>query len=213
MATKCSNCKGTGNVDQLFGHKDTPGGRIPCSKCNGTGTILDGTGCFHPDTIVATAIGNIPILEVRRGAQVYGGVLGPNLRAGNTVVNVRTYKDRFLLRIDLEGGRKSVRVTSRHAFLTTCGWKWAKNLKAGDDIVLMDEGTQFQSSKVRSIQQLEYTPIVYNLIVSGDGSYMADGLVVSSYSVLRTPRLWALNRYIALTHAFSATSKGLRQPL
>ena len=144
--------------------------------------------CFLPDTKVTMADGSLKnIQEVQIGEKVVGrnGEISPVLGIHRPSVKESAGGNKVYA---FNGGRFFV--TAEHPFLTTEGWKAIDpviskekhpeissiaHLKVGDTLI-----TDHGKVVINSITSKEVDPdtTVYNLILGGDHTYIADGYVV-----------------------------------
>lgn len=185
----CPVCKGTGRTKSL-----TTQEIISCGNCiSGKITISvdkDGkpTGCFHPETLIHTTEGEVRICDVRRGMFLRSGKLGAR-SSTNKVLRLKSYEDRSLLEISLEGTDRSIRVTRYHSVFTVKhGARWACMLKPGDEVHYYDKCGHENQRVVRSVKKHHKLGKVYNIIADGDATFIADGCLTRSYSVLAPQR-------------------------
>ena len=144
--------------------------------------------CFLPDTKVTMADGSLKnIQDVQIGEKVVGrnGEISPVLGVHRPSVKESAGGNKVYA---FNGGRFFV--TAEHPFLTTEGWKAIDpviskekhpeissiaHLKVGDTLI-----TDHGKVVINSITSKEVDPntIVYNLILGGDHTYIADGYIV-----------------------------------
>jgi hypothetical protein len=79
--------------------------------------------------------------------------------------------------------------TGCHLFLTRRGWKRTRQLRPGDFLHTGDGW-----AKIQSVQVTTRIEPVYNLIVDGDLTFIADGVVAHSFAYFRVLRTWLHRR-------------------
>jgi len=127
-----------------------------------------GGGCFSPDTLILMADGTYkPIVKVVVGDTVLAQD-ETGARVPNTVTKLFVHTDKETRIVN-----ESLVVTPVHPIMTTRGWVEAGNLVVGDVMVGI-HGTV----EIRTIQQGEVLPKVYNLEVEPNHTYFAGGVLV-----------------------------------
>ena len=163
----------------LTGMSNTAGSWGACG-CTGTCVYIV---CFASETLVSMASGEgIQIQNISVGDVVLG------LDGSNEVLGIRSHPIGSGIMYSING---KVVVTNDHPFLTTEGWKiisrerfdgfqWSISdvgqLKVGDVLVTEDGSEIVESIEVAGDRQPE--EMIYDLEVSGDGTYVANGYVV-----------------------------------
>lgn len=126
-------------------------------------------GCVAEGTRVRMADGCEIMIEHLcpgdRAADIQGG--------GNTVADVIRGMEEMLYVIRAEG-RREIRVSGEHPFLTEKGWKPAMELTA-EDRLMMEDGSYAQ---VEEHYMIQYGGTVYNLYLEGAPRFIAEGYVV-----------------------------------
>jgi len=154
-----------------------------------------GNGCFTSNTIILMADGSFKsIEEVNQGDKVLGQT-GVNTVLGKLIL---PFEGGDIYRFNNEDGF----VTESHPFMTTDGWKSINpeateeeglnisvgKLQMGDQILIWsEEKAEFISKLIYSIEVDQSVRVaeVYNLMVTGDNTYIANGYLV--HNKISTP--------------------------
>ena len=91
-----------------------------------------GRGCVDGETLISTPNGEVKIKDFK-GGEVFA-FDGEKIRAVYAC-RPRRYTKEEIFEVKTEDGR-SILVTDEHRFLTPCGWKMTKELRACDDVCL-----------------------------------------------------------------------------
>lgn len=151
--------------------------------------------CFAAGTQISTKSGCRTIKSLRAGDLVYAfcettGQINERpikkyiIHSASVIWEIRISNDNI------------IRTTSRHLFMTDGGWKSAKNLLVSDKLRTVNGFVQVVSSN--STGSIEP---VYNIVVTEDLTFIADGVVAHSFVSLR-----------ALRSAFHRLQNRLHQP-
>jgi hypothetical protein len=162
-----------------------------------------GGGCFPAGTRVETPDGPRDISAMRGGEPIVTVDERTGARSLARVLKVQTHTHRRLWRLTFEDGHE-VLTTSVHAFLVDGQWRPARRLAAGDRLAFVD-GTRLTTRAVAASGEAGAAADVYNLIVSGAFTYIAEGAVAHSFARFRQTRklLW---RIAAATSAARRTT-------
>lgn len=142
--------------------------------------------CFPAGTLVRTPDGAVPIERLKVGDQV----LSWDVEAGKTtvaaVVDTHVHEsDPDLLTLTLADGRK-IRATPDHPFWRPGSMDWvrAEELVVGDALAVFPDGAAAEAPvavKLERITRSKNDAPVYNVEVSGPGTFVAGDAVVSYY--------------------------------
>ena len=160
------------------------------------------TGCFGPETEVMRPDGTrMPIALAEAGTKVL--TIDREGRIAVATVKERTvHRSRAM--IDVTFTDRKLRVTPSHLLLTRNGWKQARELAPGDQVIAADDATTISALAVSSVDTRLVVDAAYNLYTDPHGSYLASGVVASSYAVLAgLRRLRDTLRHVH-THVFPA---------
>ena len=139
--------------------------------------------CFKPDTLITTARGQIPIVDVRRGDMV----LTHANRMRKVLDTIVHHHIGDMVRIKSYGNGKDLVCTPNHPVRvynkSTQSYEWrpAGALQKGDRIICFHRSARMHSA-IREVSREHYDGLVYNLSVQYDESYVADGRVVHNCS-------------------------------
>lgn len=159
--------------------------------------------CFPGETCIATPRGPRPISELRAGDEVLSR--DPSGRVSSVRVRRHLMHPPALLwEVCVAGRNEPILATRSHSFRTTHGWRRASTLGAGDVLVGQD-GSPFIVTAVRASERVDH---VYNIHVEGDGSFVADGCVVHSFTYFRALRVWWQRLGSRAQHAPLVASSG-----
>lgn len=153
-------------------------------NCGGTGEE-GGESCFPRGTKVRTAAGEKPIESIAVGDAVLAATESGEL-VSRRVVRKFAGRASGVLTLDLGGGQ-SIRVTPSHTLLTDRGWKQVRSLRVGDRIRISTE--RMTSARIHGAQGSANSEDVFNLVVEGESTFLADGVVANSFTVGRYVRM------------------------
>lgn len=155
-----------------------------------------GSSCFPRGTMIDTPHGARDIAEISTGDAVLSFCRRCGRVREREVIKVVRHAESaiWVLRLD----DRSIRTTRTHSFLTESGWRRAGQLRSGMTIRLHNS----QAATITASGEVSETEPVYNLIVEGDFTYIADGAVAHSFSYLRSFRMlmWS-TMFNVLRHA------------
>lgn len=168
-------------------------------------------GCFTAATLIWTATGLIPIVEVEEGSLVVAQDESTGLYSLREVLDTtKAYADLLVVVtiVHGDGRRERLETTEEHPFFVPGhGWLRADSLNPGDRLSVMDEqggGLDWgernptardrkhaQSSVVVSIAFVQHTTTVYNLSVAGLNTYLVgpNGVLVHNCRTIRNKHL------------------------
>ena len=137
----------------------------------------DGGGggeCFSCDTPILMANGfTKPIMYIKPGDQI-ASFSGRGELKTQTVMELMKTGYRRLIWID------GVRATPPHPFLTTKGWKFAKNIRPGDRLIT----AKGRIHAVGHVKPAGHASAVYNLEVDGGDCFVAGGFRVHNSTII-----------------------------
>jgi len=146
------------------------------------------TGCFPSYTPVLTPKGWKNISQLYVGDEVMSFNEHGQLRC-KEILRVKRHKPCRILTVHTEGD--SFDSTASHSIMTNHGWLTVGKLKNGDVILQVDRNQKIQSSLITSIEDSQHVEVVFNLIVSGDYTFVTKGCVAHSFTHLRLMRIMA----------------------
>lgn len=194
MATKnCSACGGSG-VNNTSISKGVSNNL--CSSCGGSGQVTDytsgGSGggghgsCFPAGTHVCTPNGSTPIENINRGDYVMAvDAFGTTLIRRVTKLN--SYGARPVSKITFDD-TTWVSVTDHHTVKTQRGWMRVRDLRTGDGLVSALDGKLPAFRKIGKIERGASIESVYNIVVEGECTFVAGGIVAHSFTSFRVIR-------------------------
>lgn len=156
-------------------------------------------GCFPKGTkILSENNVGICISLLNEGDKVIS-VDGTNTLKLEKILKINKFKDRLIWELKLRNGKK-IRTTQSHSFLTGKGWKKASEISKGSYLVFYEEGKYVQDMVISSLEVGDYED-VYNLIVGKNYTFVADGVVSSSFTYFRVLRkfFWSAYDYLFLS--------------
>ena len=185
----CTSCGGTGTINSSISKGVSSN---ICQACGGSGQVVDhsapstgGGTCFPAGTLVRTAGGRMPIERIEPGDEVIA-VARSGLGCIRRVSRRWDYGLASITELSFECG-STLRVTEHHNVGTRNGWKRVSQLRVGDALDTFVGCPRI----VKSIRVSASIEVVFNIAVEGESTYVADGLVVHSFTVLRRPRAFA----------------------
>jgi hypothetical protein len=158
----------------------------------------NGSGCFPAGTAVATPAGLQDIAALHAGDVVLGVCTGTGLATARRILHVRKYTGRRLWTITLVDG-SVLRTTAWHSYAVGTEWKRSRDLKAGDVLTRLHSANA-DGVVVAASAATSNCADVYNIIVEGDFTFVADGMLVHSFSYLRGLRVAGWTAYAALRY-------------
>lgn len=151
-----------------------------------------GAGCFPGTAMILTPDGETPIGQLQAGDTVLSVA---DDRAGNKyayrrIMKVRRYEAAALARVSFTSDHVPLRATPRHTVLTAKGWRRVDQLRHGDRLISTPHDRMVVGPEVAAvIQEAERIP-VFNLVTEGEHNFVADGIVVHNFTVLRRTRVF-----------------------
>ncbi|HEY6493319.1 MAG TPA: NlpC/P60 family protein [Trebonia sp.] len=131
--------------------------------------------CLTGDTLVTTADGTKPIVDIRAGDRVVTWADGePEVRRV-----IRRSEPRYQMTYEVATASRSVKASGNHPFLVTgdgCNaWTEVDDLQPGDLLVRLENG-RFETEPLVSVTPLR-TTATYDITVQGTHNFIAGGLV------------------------------------
>ncbi|MCA1592214.1 MAG: phage terminase large subunit [Acidobacteria bacterium] len=156
---------------------------------------LNNHGCLTGETLVATPTGPRRLDELKRGDMVL-------TRRGARKVTMGgcTGKNKPVVRLRLDNGHV-LRGTGDHPIMTPDGWVPLSTLQYGSEIVtlgnVLAHGGKFEvettTTRIMEVAPLEHAD-VYNLTVTKNHEYFANGVLVSNCDALRYAAMYLERR-------------------
>ena len=142
--------------------------------------------CFTGDTLVATEDGHKRIDEIKIGDKVWAYDIYTGQTELKEVLNVYVHEETEILHLHTTDG--DINTTSTHPFyVLKRGWVAAGDLKAGDEVCLIDGSTA--SVTGAELEQLAEPILVYNLEVEGFHTYFVGDKSILVHNQC-APRAW-----------------------
>lgn len=148
-----------------------------------------GGGCFPAGTQIETPEGVRDISAIRQEEAVVSVDVASGARTISRVLKVRTHLQRRLWRLTFADGQRIV-TTSVHSFLVGGEWRIARKIVSGDAVTMSDQ-TGVAARVVTASTAAAEVADVYNLIVGGTFTFIADGAIVHSFTYCRKLRMVA----------------------
>lgn len=170
-----------------------------------------GGACFPAGTRIDTPTGPRDISAMRQGDVVVTVDMNTGARGTERVLKVRTRANHPLWRLTFTDGHR-VTSTAIHSFHVDGVWRKARVIAAGDHISVFD-GVGLTSRIVAESIAATDAADVYNLIVSGTFTFIADGAVVHCFTYFRGLRAlgWRMVGFCRLAmHAMSQSAAQMK---
>jgi hypothetical protein len=148
-----------------------------------------GSSCFPKGTLVATPYGLSDISTLKEGDHVIAFGRDNDALRVRRILRKMSHGRSRLWTIHFSDGT-SLRTTSVHCFRVENQWVKAFNLSPGATVTCVGDGKLGSKVVVRSEASQEFEP-VFNLIVEGDFTFIADGVLAHSFSHFRGLRTLA----------------------
>lgn len=155
------------------------------------------SGCFAGDTPILTSSGWRRIEDFTKGDEVLS--LNDGALLARSVFRLKRVGVRRIWNLHVENEDRTIKTTWSHSFFTGTDWKMARQLKRGDDLVLIDKRGVVCSSKILSSQLTDHVEPVYNLITDKEHNFIANGVVAHNFSFMRQVRSLASDLWNAST--------------
>ncbi|GEM_PF-4651775 len=193
MAMKtCPSCGGSGvkNTSISKGASSNI-----CSGCGGSGQVVDHSGggggggqagCFPSGTMVRTPEGETPVEKLRPTDQVV-----TQNRSGDFVtreiIRKNLYTAKSVSSIYFEDGT-FLRVTDHHTVRSRRGWIRVRDLTEGCEIAKACTHGGRRWIGIDRIEREVSVESVYNIVVAGECTFVAEGVIAHSFTYFRRTR-------------------------
>jgi hypothetical protein len=186
--------------DRNYASGSTGGGWSGGSGWNSAGgsSGRSNSGCFPAGALIGAPGGAVDIATVRRGDRVLGVHPVSGATTARRVLKVVRHAERSIWSLVFADGKR-VRTTARHSVRTRSGWRTAGSIRRGDQVTMCDRHGDLQTGVVALSGPEGEVEDVYSLIVEGEFTFIADGVVVHSFTYLRTLRVWGWTVVAACT--------------
>ena len=209
------NVHGNRSDRDIHGNHDTGGWSSGSSSQSGGGYGgggggggYGGGGCFPAGTLIKTSSGAIDIACLAPNDEILAYNPRQNALRSRQVLAVRKYEKRRLCSLTFADGHR-ILVTSVHSFRVKHDWKQTRNLIAGDSVSCIDQAGNVNTHTVAAVVPTNETEDVFNLIVDGDFSFIADGAIVHSFSRFRRLRVFCWSTYSSITRRCAGIVHGV----
>lgn len=113
--------------------------------------------CLHPDTLITTDKGKIPIKDIQIGDLVL--TINENTNKFEYKPVKKVYRNDIQKSLNEDfyeiqcSDDKILKISGNHKVLTSCGWVEARNLSEGDEIINTSCGTGYEHDETNSMEQ------------------------------------------------------------
>ncbi len=207
VVEKCPMCNGTKKRYDDCIHSRHYGDQWDCSSCGPTGKVKvtyrkssDGDywlrskqeeySCFAKGTKITTPYGLIDIEKLSKG-DIVTSIDRLGNASFNRIIKTKRHVNIPIYQIILRNG-KVINTTIGHKFLVESKWKKAINIKAGESLFYFEDNF-IKIEKVEKSYKSDNYSDVYNIIVERDFNYIAEGVVVHSFSYFQIIRKFCYN--------------------
>jgi hypothetical protein len=144
-------------------------------------SVVTHNACFPAGTKILLGDGKYELIEnIKKNDVLISYNTETKKFESGTVGSVETSIQNILIEIKTDNG-ELLKSTIGHTIYTTEGWKLAKNLKVGDELLNKNE----KITKIISLETLKEDVLVYHILnVNDTYNYFADDLLVHNYSYL-----------------------------
>ncbi len=164
--------------------------------------------CFPAGTIIETPSGVIDIESTKAGDLVLAYDPYKNELRHRSILKVCNYGKNLVWEIKFKDGSQ-LRTTASHALRVGKWWKKASCVDKGDLICCIDSSRQVVTKQVVYSSATTDIKEVFNLIVDGEFSFVASGVVAHSFSYLRLVRCLWWTIYSTLSKCFGSNPTAL----
>ncbi len=131
-------------------------------------------GCFLPGTAISTPAGEKSIESLSVGEPVYSFGPSGNIVSSQVSKVFKVHREGYYI---VRTASSQVKATAEHPFLTERGYRETQYLSAGETVFLLNNG-KLSPAQILSIQYITQPTYAYNLEVSGEHTYFAEGFAV-----------------------------------
>ncbi len=131
-------------------------------------------GCFLSGTAISTPVGEKRIESLSVGEPVYSFDPAGKIVSSQVSKVFRVHREGYYI---VRTASSGVEATAEHPFLTDKGYIETQYLGAGDTVFILNGG-KLSAEKLISIQYVAEPTYAYNLEVSGEHTYFAEGFAV-----------------------------------
>lgn len=175
----------------------------PCQECqkkirserkkDGSYRIYSISSCFPAGTLIETPYGLRDIDSIAKNEIVLAFNPKQNSFFPRKILKVYKHKKNTIWEVSFTDGSK-VRTTANHSFLVARKWRRTRQIHKGDHLSSIDEFGGHVTRQVVDCSSTSHMEEVFNLVVEGDFSFIADGIIAHSFSYFREIRilLWTL---------------------
>lgn len=162
-------------------------------------TPMTSSSCFPAGTKILTPQGNVDIAQISNGQSVlsFCPVSGNVCHAEVLQIKADTS---WIWHIELSNDQ-IIRTTKYHSFQCDSGWKKVSEMRSGDILSVRSSDGKMVKAGVKKCGATATKEPVYNLIVDQHFTYIADGMMVSSFTYCRSLRIlkWKLCAFLINT--------------
>lgn len=144
--------------------------------------------CFPQGALVSTPSGLRDIALLQEGESVLSFEAGSPLPRARRILRKITHGPHRLWELRFDDGAL-LRTTASHSFEAGGKWIKARDIVPGASITSLEGGRRSSKVVLRS-QAAEAVEPVFNLIVEGDFTFVVDGVLAHSFTVLRRLRVF-----------------------
>ncbi len=150
--------------------------------------ITTSDGCFPAGTLIATPSGGIDIASMKVGDLVLAFDPRRSVLRSRRILDVRKHEKNTIWEMVFTDGNR-LRTTASHSFCVSGTWKQARHIVASDCLNSIHASGRITTRQVASSFSTTEVEEVFNLIVDGDFSFVADGVMAHSFTHFRLLRM------------------------
>ncbi|MBI1830116.1 MAG: hypothetical protein HYR84_01540 [Planctomycetes bacterium] len=158
--------------------------------------------CFPAGTLIRTPSGAIDIAAAKAGDLVLAFDPVKHILRPQRILRVDRTRHAGIWEIDFDDGTK-LRTTGHHSFLVGGKWQQADAVIKGDVLATVDAAGSVRPRRVLRCGPTATVEEVFNLVVEGDFTFVADGVVAHSFTHFRALRMFGWLVYAALRRVIS----------
>jgi hypothetical protein len=193
-----------------------PSGRAWCVSCKSWTTDYSTNppvhACFPGDALIQTPTRSRRITTLAPGDQVLSYCASSRRFTAQHVTRLLTHPEATIWEVRFSTRSEPLRTTGYHTFLTERGWVRTDRLRA-DDCMVSDSVSGNQ--RILSVAATPAVEPVYNLVTTGDHTFIADGIVAHNFTFARAARTvvhkWFLDPWSLPAGQATLTERGERQ--